>query len=430
MENIWNYNNIDFSNIKLRMPKPLQGGTYFSKIESNGNPILIQTPKCLTKNGIHKTGKKIYVDLKFSLDDQEIVDWLSKFENQIKSLIYEKKDLWFHDEPTEDEIDYLWSESIRNNKDSYLLRSYIQRTNKLEQIQIWDEDESELTLDDIDAKDNLISIIELAGLKFTSQSFCIELYLRQIVVIKDKPIFNKCLIKINKNKSLNIQLEKTKSETVEKKELIEEHDEEPIKETVEETFEEPVEEPIKETVEESVEEPIKETVEETFEEPVEELNGNDINSINEEKKHNNEEKNYDEENNNLIDTPNIKLETNKDNIKEKNITKNEKIESDVSDIINEKKDDTLVKNEKLLKEFELKLPDDSETISLKTPRDVYLDIYRKARRKALDAKKEAIKAFLDAKRIKETYLLDQYDNDSEEEDFLKFIEKENTSENV
>ena len=402
MENIWNYNNIDFSNIKLRMPKPLQGGTYFSKIESNGNPILIQTPKCLTKNGIHKTGKKIYVDLKFSLDDQEIVDWLSKFENQIKSLIYEKKDLWFHDEPTEDEIDYLWSESIRNNKDSYLLRSYIQRTNKLEQIQIWDEDESELTLDDIDAKDNLISIIELAGLKFTSQSFCIELYLRQIVVIKDKPIFNKCLIKINKNKSLNIQLEKTKSETVEKKELIEEHDEEPI----------------------------KETVEETFEEPVEELNGNDINSINEEKKHNNEEKNYDEENNNLIDTPNIKLETNKDNIKEKNITKNEKIESDVSDIINEKKDDTLVKNEKLLKEFELKLPDDSETISLKTPRDVYLDIYRKARRKALDAKKEAIKAFLDAKRIKETYLLDQYDNDSEEEDFLKFIEKENTSENV
>ena len=361
MENIWNYNNIDFSNIKLRMPKPLQGGTYFSKIESNGNPILIQTPKCLTKNGIHKTGKKIYVDLKFSLDDQEIVDWLSKFENQIKSLIYEKKDLWFHDEPTEDEIDYLWSESIRNNKDSYLLRSYIQRTNKLEQIQIWDEDESELTLDDIDAKDNLISIIELAGLKFTSQSFCIELYLRQIVVIKDKPIFNKCLIKLNKNNSLNIQLEKTKSEKVEKKELIEEHD---------------------------------------------------------------------EENNNLIDTTNIKLETNKDNIKEKNVTKNEKIESDVSDIINKKKDDTLVKNEKLLKEFELKLPDDSETISLKTPRDVYLDIYRKARRKALDAKKEAIKAFLDAKRIKETYLLDQYDNDSEEEDFLKYIEKENTSENV
>ena len=37
-----------------------------------------------------------------------------------------------------------------------------------------------------------------------------DLYLRQVVVIKDKPIFNKCLIKINKNDSnkLNLQLSK------------------------------------------------------------------------------------------------------------------------------------------------------------------------------------------------------------------------------
>ena len=30
-DNIWDYDNLDFSNIKLRMPKPLQGGTYFPK---------------------------------------------------------------------------------------------------------------------------------------------------------------------------------------------------------------------------------------------------------------------------------------------------------------------------------------------------------------------------------------------------------------
>ena len=43
---------------------------------------------------------------KFSLDDKHIIEWITSFEEKIKSLIYEK-DLWFHDEPSEDEIDYL-----------------------------------------------------------------------------------------------------------------------------------------------------------------------------------------------------------------------------------------------------------------------------------------------------------------------------------
>ena len=59
MDNIWDINNTDFSSINLKNPKPLQGGTFFAPIYNDSNNILIiQTPKCLTKNGIHKTGKK------------------------------------------------------------------------------------------------------------------------------------------------------------------------------------------------------------------------------------------------------------------------------------------------------------------------------------------------------------------------------------
>ena len=58
---------------------------------------------------------------------------------------------------------------------------------------------------------------------------------------------------------------------------------------------------------------------------------------------------------------------------------------------------------------------------LKTPRDVYLEIYKNIR-KSFRRKKEAIKAFLEAKNIRETYLLDQYDDDSEEEEFMEFLE--------
>ena len=66
--------------------------------------------------------------------------------------------------------------------------------------------------------------------------------------------------------------------------------------------------------------------------------------------------------------------------------------------------------------------DEKDAITLKKPNEIYLDIYRQAREKAKKAKQEAIKAYLEAKRIKELYMLeivdsseDEVDSDSSEE---------------
>ena len=56
-----------------------------------------------------------------------------------------------------------------------------------------------------------------------------------------------------------------------------------------------------------------------------------------------------------------------------------------------------------------------ESISLKKPTEVYEEIYREARRKAIEAKKFAISAYLTANRIKELYSLDEI-LDSDEDD--------------
>ena len=50
-------------------------------------------------------------------------------------MIYEKSDLWFHDEINLDEIEYLWNSSIRESKDSYLLRTFVQRFKNTEKVQ-------------------------------------------------------------------------------------------------------------------------------------------------------------------------------------------------------------------------------------------------------------------------------------------------------
>ena len=79
---------------------------------------------------------------------------------------------------------------------------------------------------------------------------------------------------------------------------------------------------------------------------------------------------------------------------------------------NKKNDKSLEKTD-VLEEIELDI-DNIDTIKIKEPNEVYLDIYKAAREKAKKAKNEAIKAYLEAKKIKELYMLDIIDSSDEE----------------
>ena len=68
-----------------------------------------------------------------------------------------------------------------------------------------------------------------------------------------------------------------------------------------------------------------------------------------------------------------------------------------------------------LEEIELNV-NEEEPMRLKEPNEVYLDIYKAAREKAKKAKNEAIKAYLEAKKIKELYMLDVIDSSTDEEE--------------
>ena len=59
-------------------------------------------------------------------------------------------------------------------------------------------------------------------------------------------------------------------------------------------------------------------------------------------------------------------------------------------------------------EVNLELPKDLEinTLKLKKPNEVYIDMYEQTLKKAKLAKRLAIEAYLEAKEIKRTYMLD------------------------
>ena len=196
--------NYPFDDIKIKTPKALQGGTYCANLLLNDSPLLIQTPKCKTKNGVHKTKNQIYCDLVLTQDHTEFLDWFENLQSKVRDLILENSSKWFHETPTLDEIEYNWNDSIRTRKDFYLLRSFVHKTKGINRVslQIYDSDENQLNIDDVDSEKNVVSILEIIGLKFSSNSFHLEIGLRQLMVINEKPIFDKCLIKLNSNKKM------------------------------------------------------------------------------------------------------------------------------------------------------------------------------------------------------------------------------------
>ena len=48
----------EFDKISLTTPTTISGGVHFSKILINKKQLYIQSPKCKTKQGIVKSGKK------------------------------------------------------------------------------------------------------------------------------------------------------------------------------------------------------------------------------------------------------------------------------------------------------------------------------------------------------------------------------------
>jgi len=421
-----------FGDINIKTPKALQGGTYSAKLELNNDPIVIQTPKCKTKNGIHTTVKQIYCDLLMNGGHNDFIKWLRLLQNRVRQLIFENSENWFHEAPTLDEIEYNWNDSIRTYKSvNYLIRTFIHKAKSINKIslQIFDSDENELNHKELDSSKSIIGIIEIVGLKFSSSSFHLELCLRQVMVLKDKPLFGKCLIKLDgDNKPEKINMETKPSEkTMSVNNIISNSDHEndlmgelnEISDDLDEIdYSQNKETDLSADPNDSIElTDEKETYLSKEEETIlSNENSDTINDI-----YGNSEHVVNKKKENVEKQENVVKQENMESIENLEETNDSSINSlEPSDKL-ENLEETIgvfqknPENQDGLEEISLEI-DESSPLTLKNPNEVYLDIYKAAREKAKKAKNEAIKAYLEAKRIKELYLLDVIDTSDEESD--------------
>jgi hypothetical protein len=387
--------NHDFSNLYLGPPSNVAGGAYFTRIMYNNNKQLyIQTPKSLTKQGFVKGGKKIYVDLMFDNNDTVFINWIENLETKCQELIFSKGDNWFQTKLDKDDIESAFTSPFKIYKSG---KFYLLRVNVKPNIKIFNDDKNTINLDEFTNDKTLISIIEIQGIKFTSRNFQIEIELKQSMIVSPDPFLDDCFIKkpVKKQSPLLEDVEDVEDVEKDKTNLFV-----------------PFVEPISINTQSFSNIDSKKVVEIDLDVDVDtktEMN-TAINS-----KTTNPISNAFNADIKLEDIADLNLDNDSDNI--------------VLDIEDLGIESNIKEDPNALKEFELSssnLENNLESITLKKPNQVYYEIYKKAREKAKEAKKEAILAFLEAKNIKKTYMLDDIDEseDESEDENLNFDEIE------
>jgi hypothetical protein len=186
----------EFDTISLTTPVHITGGAHFSKIMTNKTPLYIQTPKCFTKNGIVGSGRKMYTDLIFTNENEEIIQWMEALESTIRRKIYENREKWFDTEMSEDDIEGCFSPMVKlfRSGKQYCVRVNINSKPDAKPLKIYDEDEVTVEASQINEKTPLIAILEIQGVRCTSRSFCIDIEMKQLMVMKPGDLFDSFVI--------------------------------------------------------------------------------------------------------------------------------------------------------------------------------------------------------------------------------------------
>jgi len=346
----------DFEKLLLTPPSSVSGGNHFSKFVINDNPLYIQTPKCRIKPGMIKTAKKMYCDLMFTIENEPFIQWIENLENYSKSFIFTKRDKWFESNLEKDDIENSFASSLKLFKSGkfYNLRILLPTVLGKPNIKVYDENENTIDIESIEEDRNIISIIEIQGVKCSVKGFQIEMELKQLLMLKKENIFDKCIL-IKKTKHDDIpdntpSLVPLMNTLVTEGELQENN-----------IIPEPV---LTELFDGYTVNPIELKLEECGLEPTD---GNNV------------------------------------------------------EILKEKVD-----NPELFEvEFDLEKMPIENSVSIKKRNDVFYEMYKEAMKKAKLAKDLALSSYLEAKRIKNTHMLEEISEESDfDEESLNFSDEE------
>lgn len=344
----------NYNTVVLHTPTVVSGGNHFLKINRNDEPVYIQSPKCSTKQGILKAGKKMYCDLVFTNENEAFIRWIEHLEEHIQKTIYQNKTKWFESSLELNDIEDSFTSPFKIYKSGkfYLLRVNIPCRLGTCGLKIFKESGNEtVDIENITPDTKIITILEVQGVKCSAKSFQIEIEIKQMMVLEDKNLFERCIIKPS---APSTQLA-------------------------------PSAEPV----------PISVLISTTTEQPEKSII----------------------ESNNTAERPNESFTTSENSVL---FVNSANTDTSLTDTLSGTNNDIQIEEQPdKIEEFDIDIDilDKNEPIQIKERNDVYYEMYKTAISKAKTAKILAISSFLEAKRIKNKYMLNDEDTDDDDDDY-------------
>jgi hypothetical protein len=192
--------NFAFNNLKVENPSLINANNYFSKIYNNNNKnFYVKLPKCKTKQGIVNSNNKCFCELEFNSNEKLVAEFFENLEEFCIQEICNNKSLWFYDSDniTSEDIQEYITPIMRSYKGG---KKFLIKTNiKQDKLIIYDENEKKIVIDEYDKENEIVPLININGVKFSKSSFIIDILLVQFMILYPCDSFeNQILIKINK----------------------------------------------------------------------------------------------------------------------------------------------------------------------------------------------------------------------------------------
>lgn len=338
-------------NLSLGNPITKSGGYFMKFVAGKNGPLYFQSPECYVKQGAVKSGKKMFFDLVFSNENDDVfLSWLDSLEEKTRQILFDNRDKWFETPLDQHDIESSMMSPYKPYKlgKCFLVRAGVPMTLDTCDLKIYDENEQETDVSNVVDGTKCLVIFEFRGIRCSIRSFQFEVELKQMLLVKPTNLFDKCIVR-------------PKQVT----------DAKPNRKTEPET--------------ETKEDDFSKSVLTYKKEPVSEVQ--------------------------FIETTTLA------NMEEPD----DSYELEQTSVIQEPPEIEELDLGKLLEVGE-PTKEENENIQLKPKHDIYLKLYREAREKAREAKLIALQNYLEAKRIKNTYFLE--DMSESDEDFYMTEDKE------
>ena len=200
MEQIFEPNaQFQFDKLVLTNPIFVNSGNYFIKYIMNDSPLYIQPPKCATKQGFIKGGKKLFCDLLFTNENESFIRWIEDLENYSQKYIFNNREKWFETDLEMHDIESSFTSPLKLYKSGkfYIVRTIIPTRLGKCTLRIFDEQEMDVPMESIQDGTVVMTIWEIQGIKCSTRNFQIDIEVKQMMVIPKSNLFDRCLISKN-----------------------------------------------------------------------------------------------------------------------------------------------------------------------------------------------------------------------------------------